>query len=261
MSKSKLKTQLDRWESILNIQINLHKLLSMANDFDVIDNNKISDEQLKTKIYDLTKYLNEFKTKHNNFLSFYFGNNELNEEFDKKENSSDFWLNFKQYLDNFHFNKKIVLDEWSEKVNLMEGVIGRDNLSKMKKFTFLNKPISDQIESILEDKTRLIKRTKIKRKHSNLSNYMESSYNKKSEIFDDNDFFEFILKEFKNGDEDDLKTFRSDNTVLKTKKKNLKFSKRLRYDVQEKMVHFMTSLPYEENDAERNAILASLFKD
>ena len=176
-----------------------------------------------------------------------------------------------------HF-KDTTTKKWSEKTRLTAGKV------KSKSFNSFDRSTLNQIKQILCDKERLIKRTQLKRSSYRILGKSEVTGNKSmeqcnvhlkdydAEIFDDDDFYHQLLREFierkSNVDWTDpiamgrqwLEIQRLRNKVKRKVDTKASKGRRLRYDVHPELVSFMA--PQNRGkiaDSSRNELFASLF--
>jgi len=112
-----------------------------------------------------------------------------------------------------------------------------------KKFQSINQGFMNQIESLFNDRERLVKRTTHIKKELQIFG-KENQQEFDNEIFDDTDFYQSLLKELiangttgygKSTELPDVKRAKQYKDYLKNASKG----RLIKYDVQEKLVHFM----------------------
>jgi len=182
--------------------------------------------------------------------------------------SSSLWKMLEQETSRFVSFEEEMIDKWNLRVELSSGrYIG-------KQFKAVNQSILKQIKQLLFDKQRLRRRTQLKRTsftvigkktkdvspvviehnsknkeevQNNISSKTLSIDNYDEELFDDNDFFHQILKEVIDSGSNvnlDPSTIENHQISKKTKRRVEHRStkdKRLRYQIHEKLVGFMTA--------------------
>jgi protein AATF/BFR2 len=183
-----------------------------------------------------------------------------------------------QYLNEFNqkFKKyrNATIQKWYDKTRLTTG----------KSFAALEKPIVQQIEHILADRERIIKRTQLKRTQLKICGKEESqtpaSYEEQRdrhlkdydvEIFDDQDFYNQLLRELidrkSSSITDPVELARKSIELQKLKSKNKKQvdtkaskGRKIRFDVHKPMINFMAPI-YKCTVPEqtRNELFCSLF--
>lgn len=152
------------------------------------------------------------------------------------------------------------IETWNAKIQLGNGV------QMQKKFKVLNQSIVSQIKTVLADRPRLIKRTQLMRSAYNIigkekiadanptdANDQVDSYD--TEIFDDGDYYQQLLKELiesRMGDHEDpvqmalklaqLKQLQNQKS-RKTVDTKASKGRKIRYQVQEKIQNFMAAEP------------------
>jgi protein AATF/BFR2 len=185
---------------------------------------------------------------------------------------------FEQYL--IDFNQKFkkyrntTIQKWYDKTRLTTG----------KSFAALEKPIVQQIEHILADRERIIKRTQLKRTQMKICGKEESqeptSYEEQrdrhlkdydEEIFDDQDFYNQLLRELidrkSSSITDPIELARKSIELQKLKSKSKKQvdtkaskGRKIRFDVHKPMVNFMAPIfKCTVPDETRNELFSSLF--
>lgn len=83
------------------------------------------------------------------------------------------------------------LAEWSERASEANGVV-----TETATFKSLNQNVTAQIEKVLEDRERLIRRTRLKRVPVHfLSRSKDNSNEYDTDIYDDGDFYHQLLRE------------------------------------------------------------------
>lgn len=171
------------------------------------------------------------------------------------------------------------IKKWNEKTRLASGKISSKSFSSFDRSTLT------QIKQILSDKERLIKRTQLKRSAYRVLGKTEDNENRESledhdahlkdydtEIFDDDDFYHQLLREFierkSNVDPSDpiamgrqwLEIQRLRSKVKRKIDTKASKGRRLRYDVHTKLVSFMApQAKGTMSDSSRNEIFSSLF--
>ncbi|KAL3182605.1 hypothetical protein MRX96_034525 [Rhipicephalus microplus] len=179
--------------------------------------------------------------------------------------AAEFWTKFEPY-------RNATIEKWYERTRLLSGKVGRS-------FASLEQSPVKQIEHILMDEERLLRRTQTKRSSYKVLGAEESENNDKEqnsgcvdeEVFDDDDFYHHLLREII-----ERKTSNIDNPVAlsrqwleiqklrkKVKRKvDTRASKgrKIRYDVIPKLVNFMAPLDRSTYSEEaRTELFSSLF--
>ena len=150
------------------------------------------------------------------------------------------------------------LEKWDERIRVSSGA----SALASKKFKTINQSVKSQISQILADKERLMKRTRLRRSdYSCLGENRDVRSddplaNHDPEVFDDNDFYQMMLKdliESRMTETNDpielgmkyLQLKQLQNQVKRKKNVDTKASKgrKIRYQVQEKLLNFMAPQP------------------
>lgn len=155
-----------------------------------------------------------------------------------------------------------VLDAWFERTKFIH--------ANHKQFSAFEVCPTKSISNILQNKERLLNRTKVKRSEYDIVGETDGSVNC-NEIYDDDDFYHILLKDIVENDADNLqdptttsrKYIEIQRLRNKIKKKvDTKASKgrKIRYNVQEKLVNFMAPIDMSSMpDEARNELFKSLF--
>uniref|UniRef100_A0A224Z6C6 Protein AATF/BFR2 n=1 Tax=Rhipicephalus zambeziensis TaxID=60191 RepID=A0A224Z6C6_9ACAR len=179
--------------------------------------------------------------------------------------AAEFWKKFEPY-------RNATIEKWYERTRLLSGKVGRS-------FASLEQSPVKQIEHILMDEERLLRRTQTKRSSYKVLGAEESTNDEEEqksgsvdeEVFDDDDFYHHLLREII-----ERKTSNVDNPVAlsrqwleiqklrkKVKRKvDTRASKgrKIRYDIIPKLVNFMAPLDRSTYSEEaRTELFSSLF--
>jgi protein AATF/BFR2 len=184
-------------------------------------------------------------------------------------------IGFKQYRDE-------TIEKWNTKVQMSSGELAQ------KKFKVINQSVVDQIKTSMANPEKLIKRTQLNRSGIKVIGKVlkqkitpldseETSNNKHlddfdSEIFDDGDYYQQLLKELiesRMSDTSDpvllgLRYAQLKQLQKKKAKKNIDTraskGRKVRYQVHEKIQNFMTPEPRGTwHDEMKNELFTSLF--
>ncbi|CAG8527309.1 9751_t:CDS:10 [Paraglomus brasilianum] len=257
---------------LANTRIRLQKALTITNTFPQHDvypqflneetNNEIKETQTELRaLMDMLVDLQKDIYKKNGIVEISKDTATSRKRQHEDDNYLDYlWGDMQELYDKFNPFRQETIDKWNNKVQIAAG------LPLNKKFKAINQSVNTQIEQILNDKERLVKRTQLKRndgkilgkekqneredetivKGDNLPNYDK-------EIFDDTDFYQQLLRELIDSrmvDTDDqsslgLRWAALKQTKQKKKQVDTKASKgrRLRYHVHEKLQNFMVPIP------------------
>ncbi|XP_075235748.1 apoptosis antagonizing transcription factor [Lycorma delicatula] len=163
------------------------------------------------------------------------------------------------------------IQKWNDKTRISSGRFKSSNFSAFDQSTL------KQIEQILCEKDRLIKRTQTKRSMYNIlgkiDNLKESDQDAKydPEIFDDDDFYHKLLREFieqKSVDVTNPQLMGKQWVELQKMRSKMKRpidvkatkGRRLRYTTHSKLVNFMAPIPYNSwTDEAESELFSSLF--
>ncbi|KAK9768244.1 rRNA-processing protein bfr2 [Basidiobolus ranarum] len=279
-----VKNQLSIWEGLLDLRIRIQKSVNCANKLPQHDiypefctpESNLAVEEAKTEVRDLIDSLLDIRTSlyERNPLIDFKKSQFQNRKRALEDEDEDYPLALWKDIDGI--NRKMVpyrdetLEKWSNKVQIASGI------PLNKKFKSLNQGIMSQVSQLLSDRERLVKRTQLKRGEYNilgkdeqtevevkeallpeelkeLNNKDEHLSNHDSEIFDDADFYQQLLRELiesKMVDSNDPVTLGMRWAAIKqTKQKKKKIDTRaskgrkLRYHVHEKLQSFMVPIP------------------
>jgi protein AATF/BFR2 len=142
--------------------------------------------------------------------------------------------------------RETTIDKWNQKAMISSGI------PMQKKFKVVNQSVNTQIEHILQDKQRLLKRTQVRRSDYKPIGFEEEETN--PHIYDDDDFYQDLLKELiesrisqsEDGVLLGMKIAEFKNRQLKNKKvvdTRASKGRKIRYQVQEKLLNFMAPEP------------------
>ena len=267
-----VRKQLELWEKCLQIRILLQKALHAANELPVTDSLKseVHDDDsdsgfssdksdLKEKLYVLLQKLIEMS--HISMKGLPVEQNFSSNKVAPGENE--------EQLDEIG---KCLLSEganlmqlWSEKIQLSSGRFS----DKSSSFSGRSNGIPQQIETILADRNRLLKRTRTKRVE-----YCMRHEEKPEEFFDEYDFYQTLVKDLINSKSSVTNNFSGGNVLDKSdgfKLKNVKSittqlvrkNRNIVYDIHAKLVGFMAPDNYAtdwKNEAIDSLVL-SIFDD
>ena len=305
--------QLSVWESLLEVRIQLQKALGKVNQFPQPPTDwkafmKEGDENHKSGVKAAQKALGSvlgqciaLKTamiQENDELRKAFkrskpagsdgdsGESE-NEDDDETEGApSAKSMKLSEYAEKVKSNyektlpwRDLTIDRWNDKTRLASGVMGDSG----KSFSGFESSTLKQIEQILSDKSRLIKRSQTKRSaYQVLGKSQEKNGDEADEdaangievdpeIFDDDDFYHQLLRELidrKAADVTDpvllgrhwLKIQKLRSKMKKKVDTRASKGRKTRYDIHAKLVNFMAPI-YKESwkDSSKNELYSSLF--
>ncbi|CAG8630688.1 12302_t:CDS:10 [Funneliformis mosseae] len=268
-----VKTQLGLWDTFLDTRIRLQKVVSIANSLPQNDvysgfleqESEIAVQETRKELRELVDSLIDLRKdlyNENENIEGISDNtiNSRKRHLDDEDYAEYLWKDMKELRDQYLPYRKQTIDKWSNKVQIASGI------PLNKKFKAINQDVNTQIDQILQDKERLIKRTQLKRNsdkilgkkdhdgtNKDIKKHDEHLSNYDAEIFDDTDFYQQLLRELIESrmiDTDDpvalgMQWAAIRQTKQKKKKVDTKASKgrRLRYHVHEKLQNFMVPIP------------------
>ncbi|KAF0442182.1 TRAUB-domain-containing protein [Gigaspora margarita] len=267
-----VKNQIGLWGVFLDTRIRLQKAMAISNTFpqpDVYPQFLTSEarsaiQETRTELRELIDSLIDLRKglchENENIVTSENTANSRKRHLEDDNYLEYLWKDMQEIDDLFLPYRTQTIEKWSNKVQITSGI------PLNKKFKAINQSVNDQITHILYDRERLIKRTQLKRnadkilgkkshmsQESDAKTYDEHLSNYDTEIFDDTDFYQQLLRELIEN-----RTIDSDDPVAlglrwatlrqtKQKKKNVdtKASKgrQLRYQVHEKLQNFMVPIP------------------
>ena len=273
-----IKSQLKLWDGMLELRIALQKSLVKTNQLPQnnhwhifksgIDDNE--SDTIKQCQKNLAKVLDSLIELRNLLLQGQTSvSTESVKELPRKRKVADYEKDLEQIPIITKKWKHEVLEDWNDRTR----VAGKKN-----DFAGFETSVTRQINHILGDKARLVKRTQLKRSACGIlgqgqaSSTQDGDYNE--EIFDDDDFYHQLLRELierKTSDVTDpialgQQWLQLQKLRAKVKKKvDTKASKgrKTRYDIHAKLVNFMAATYPRTNITEeaKNELFASLFRD
>ena len=183
--------------------------------------------------------------------------------------TEDLWDEMDTNYENFTPYRDAVLSRWNSKTQLQSGV------SLNKKFKVVNQGILSQINSILSDESRLLKRTRTRRTEVSIigedlrtprTEEQQGENEVDAEIFDDTDFFKHYRSEYlestMSGDDFvNLSNSYATKRMKKKKKIDTKATKgrRLKYVVMTKLQNFCAPEHVRRPTIDVDVLLGSLF--
>ncbi|KAG9304948.1 hypothetical protein G9A89_003117 [Geosiphon pyriformis] len=269
-----VKAQMDLWDTCLDTRIRLQKALAITNCLPQYDTYqqftstkaKLTIEETQKELHELIESLIDLRKDlfHNN-ENIHISDDAVNtrkRHFKDVDYTENLWNEMQTLHENFLPFRTQTIEKWNNKVQIVSG------LPLNKKFKVINQNLNSQIEQILHDHERLLKRTQLKRNDDRIIGKCESDAAKPlnenkgkdehlsqydPEIFDDTDFYQQLLRELIESrmvDTDDpialgIRWAALKQTKQKKKKVDTKASKgrRLRYHVHEKLQNFMVPIP------------------
>ena len=286
-----VQEQKTMWEDLLELRIQAQKALSVSNQFPkekahqaFVGHSEVVAEELRScqaAAADITRELRAIEAElvHSNEEASeacgQFGAGALDSDIEGEEEEVDvdsFWRRLSQDFKEHRAYRDDVIAKWGRKAQLSRQFqLGTE-------FKAFNKTINQQIDEVLSDSARLVRRTQLQRSlyqivgdakpepHEVASDPRSRDKHLEKydqEIFDDSDFYSKLLRELiDSGSKSSMDAANSGREFLKKTKRQVdtKASKgrKLRYDVHAKLVNFMPavglSLP-----ANANELFANLF--
>ncbi|KAF4530903.1 hypothetical protein B566_EDAN017818 [Ephemera danica] len=288
-----VRSQLNLWDGILEFRIQLQKCLLVANQLPPPDNFntfkseggkdfKSAQNSCSNKVTTLLESLLKLQkptvaTDDEEIPSSEDEKEEVDQEPPQKQRKLD---DYSSVLGTQHSNfvafRNATIQKWSDKTRMAQGRINSKNFSAFEQSTV------KQIESVLDDKQRLIKRTRNKRSAYRILGRQEKSTEKTGEeadksqeyspeIFDDDDFYHQLLRELIEhkceGVTDPIQLGRQWIALQKIRSKMKRKidtratkGRKIRYVVHPKLVNFMA--PYDKcmwTDESKTELFRSLF--
>ncbi|GJQ10525.1 hypothetical protein GpartN1_g2316.t1 [Galdieria partita] len=280
--------QKSMFDSILKLRISMQRLLTIANCFpdergrsflkqmDLLGTEKKFSETTQSiyKMITAMMHIQEVLFMNSSILA-------LNEEEDSFSGEDDWTLRASEDLyasadiskevdrlwsklkkRNLQLNslQEKVLDYWDRKVREATGKM----YDQTSKFKVINQTVLNQIQGVLSNRQRLVRRAHTRRDSNRPLFCLLSSENNdiEPEIYDDGDFYQLLLKEAVN----DSKGEGINNvSQLKRNRRRKQYfdrreskGRRLKYTVHDKLVGFLAPIPMEQSET-RNQLLKSLF--
>ncbi|CAM0141555.1 unnamed protein product [Umbelopsis sp. WA50703] len=269
-----VKQQLTLWDGFLDTRIRMQKAMNIANQlpqFDAWPEFLMDDESIphvestKAKLRSLIDSVMDLRVDliKDNVDSIIIPKDATNSRKrhldDDDEYVEKLWDDMSQLNDLFTPYRNSTIEKWGNKVQIASGI------PLNKKFKAFDQNIMTQVDTILGDGDRLIKRTQLKRteyqplgkeasnKEDSKDGVDEHLADHDAEIFDDNDFYQQLLKELIESrmvDTDDPIALGMRWAALKQNKQKKKVvdtraskGRRLRYHVHEKLQNFMVPIP------------------
>ncbi|KNE72442.1 hypothetical protein AMAG_16487 [Allomyces macrogynus ATCC 38327] len=160
-----IKAQMELWDALLDLRIRLQKVIAIANRFP--DPDEFSDfaagnedvlEAAQATLLDVAGSVTtaqQVLVDQNPLVQRALG--EDVPKLGKRKTMDETWAAVTQFQDGFQAFRADALEKWHEKVSATAGV------PLTKKFKAINTSLAHQLESVLSDRDRLVKRTQIKR--------------------------------------------------------------------------------------------------
>ncbi|KAJ3352472.1 hypothetical protein GGF32_003675 [Allomyces javanicus] len=160
-----IKAQMELWDALLDLRIRLQKVIAIANRFP--DPDEFSDfatgsedalEAAQVTLLDVAGSVTtaqQVLVDQNPLVQRAVGENVP--KLGKRKTMDETWAAVAEFQDGFQAFRADALEKWHEKVSATAGV------PLTKKFKAINTSLAHQLESVLSDRDRLVKRTQIKR--------------------------------------------------------------------------------------------------
>ncbi|CAG8605614.1 2205_t:CDS:10 [Ambispora gerdemannii] len=281
-----VKSQIGFWDNLLDIRIKLQKSVTISNSlpqhttyplFVTSPKVQLAIKETKSELCELVDSLIKLskdlcRDNESVKLPEHAANSRkrrLGNDDDDDSNYTDYlWTDIKTIHENFKPFRTETIEKWNNKVQIASGI------PLNKKFKAINQSVNNQIEQVLHDHERLVKRTQLMRgdykilgkqqqtepsrsvssaSNMNIEGQDDHLSNYDPEIFDDTDFYQQLLRELIENrmiDTDDpiaigMRWAALKQTKQKKKQVDNKASKgrRLRYHVHEKLENFMVPIP------------------
>lgn len=277
-----VKNQLSLWEASLELNIQVHKLATLANSLPqkpVGSHGENSMEETTHLINSASGQLTDaifnalelrealWPADHPESAAFPVSLKRPREE---QPDLDQLWEQISKVNESYKPYCQATIEKWSNRVRVTEGLTGPE-----KKFKALNQSTLHQIQAVLADTSRLVRRSQLKRTAYTVIGKGEDSKSEDNydlEIYDDLDFYQQLLKEFidsrmVNNDLNEMGELRW--AALKRDKQRTskvvdpKASKdrKLRYHVHEKLQSFMAPIHVQTWHPEMvDELYASLFQ-
>lgn len=254
-----IQHQLKIWDRLLELRISLQKTLVKLNQFPVdlkpfksnLDDPQA--DQLKDTQVNLAKVLDQLID-----LKSQIKEEESTEPLAKKRKLQDYDKYLKESFVSLKPWRNEIIEDWNDRTR----IIG--------KFGGFETSVTKQIDHILADKERLVKRTKIKRSAYESIGVDETE---EQEIFDDDDFYHQLLRELierkTSGVTDPVLLGQQWSQLQKVRAKakrkvDTRASKgrKTRFDIHSKLVNFMapTFIQSKMSEEAKSELFSSLFK-
>eukprot|EP00742_Colponemidia_sp_Colp-10_P010992 GILJ01012149.1.p1 GENE.GILJ01012149.1~~GILJ01012149.1.p1 ORF type:complete len:510 (-),score=109.51 GILJ01012149.1:128-1657(-) len=279
------------WDNLMDVRIGLQKAVAMANrfpqtdDFALLTRSNVDKSVGQTLTSSFSMASTECRDLLTTFLDIQQGLLKQNSAVPSAETSAgakrkrsdsldDTWSNISQQFQRFRPFCDEIIDRWNRKTQLSAGM-------QLKKLKVLNQSVVAQIEQIISDKDRIIRRSQLKRtsyrvfgkpvdpsfesdKENQEENRDAHLEDYDEEIYDDLDFYQQQLRELiENAPASTLADPQGDSSMDMTRKylalRKLKSKqpkkvvdrraskgRKVRYVVHEKLVNFMNPIPRTE---------------
>ncbi|KAJ9054656.1 rRNA-processing protein bfr2, variant 3 [Entomophthora muscae] len=277
-----VKNQLSLWETTLDLNIRFHKLATLANPLPQKPIEGISEEEASENAQLVASVSKQLTRLIGSALEFRKAlwpadNPELGAypELTKRPREEqvdvdELWKQISSVSESYKLYCHATIEKWSNRVRMTEGISGPG-----KKFKALDQSTLHQIQATLADSSRLVRRSQLKRTAFNLigkeNSKTEDNYD--TEIYDDTDFYQQLLREFidsrmvDNDSQSEMGIMRwaalKQDKQRKNKVVDTKASKgrKLRYHVHESLQSFMAPVDVQQWHSEMvDELYASLFQ-
>lgn len=275
--------QVKLWDTFLDLRIKQQKLLTIANRFPQVEYHSAFckiDPQIKKKFDGVSTTLRSLISSFIGLQQELVGQNPDLEDVSIEKVDDDLWKAIEETQQKFRPFEAEVIEKWSEKAQISSGKFANKSLKA------INQGILSQVNQLLENKDRLLKRTQLnrsknrilgKRQRDEEDGQIEPKKAKSSmsgqeeydeELYDDTDFYQELLKDLidttKTSDPIALgkKWLELKETQTKKRKdvdRRASKGRKIRYHVHEKLVSFMPPVPEKEAPFMVEDLFAHLF--
>ena len=273
-----IKAQLQLWDNMVELRIALQKSLVKTNQLPstdqwplfksaALDNDSDLPKRCQSNLAKILDCLTEMRNHLLETNSSVSISDNLPKKLPRKRKIVDYEEDLEWYERSLKKWKNDTLEDWNDRTRITG--------TKKNDFAGFETSVTRQIEHILADKKRLIKRTQLKRFAGDVLGHQDTTEQEYyEEIFDDDDFYHQLLRDLierKTSDVTDpialgQQWLQLQKLRAKVKKKvDTKASKgrKTRFDIHAKLVNFMApTYPSSTiSDEAKNELFASLFKD
>lgn len=257
-----VKNQLDLYKTALDIRVKMQGIVSEVNSFPIpedLNNLKENDENIQNELKELEESFEQLFTATANLshtidsLSHFNWNCPfISTSNEKKESEKSFSMTEK-----FNQLKSVTKSKDEKRLTSLEKWHSKTSVLNLSKSSQHQNGIVQQINAIMKDEDRLWRRTNQLRGNKI---YLSEDLHSSTEIFDDGDFYQQLIKDAMDG------SFSSTNTNAmqnNTNRKRQQKKKRVNLDIVfPKLENFKTPVEYNEEllDIDRSILINNLFK-
>ncbi|XP_063901697.1 protein AATF-like isoform X2 [Zophobas morio] len=274
------KLQISFWESLIKLRIRLQPLATLAHQFpqgDLYLGLRNSAPEAINKQLDLSR-----KKLTSTLLELFILQDCITKHLRKEEQSlsiptlsgdlKNFWEHIKNIDESVFEHQRSVIDSWSRKA-----AFSSSKASLQKPLKVFNKSIHQQVETVMLDKEKLVKRSQVKRAKFEILGEAGEDTQENENIYDDSDFYHHLLRELISSrtsitEEEnlnemrrrwlELKNLKTSTSAQKNVDRRASKGRKLRYVVHEKLVNFMFPITNYTTTTEltRQSLLKHLFE-